>query len=100
MAYDHKLSRHERGYGYEWVKLRLTVLMRDGYLCQPCYKLGRPTPAKQVDHITPKAQDGTDDLENLQAICDSCHKAKTQVELKAMRQGSKTQFDKGGFPIW
>ena len=94
-------SRHERGYGHEWVKLRLRILRRDGYLCQPCYKTGRPTPATQVDHITPKSQDGTDDWENLQAICDDCHKAKTQDEA---RQGSgakpRPQFDSKGWPVW
>jgi 5-methylcytosine-specific restriction protein A len=97
MAYDHKLSRHDRGYGYEWVKLRHIVLDRDMYLCQPCYRNGRPTPAKQVDHIIPKAQDGTDDLENLQAICNDCHKAKTQAEATGDK---RMKFNDKGMPIW
>lgn len=80
MAWNHGLSRHERGYGYEWTKRREQVLQRDGYLCQPCQRQGRPTPATEVDHITPKAEDGTDDYENLQAICKRCHAAKTKAE--------------------
>ena len=98
MAYDHKLSRHDRGYGYEWVKLRQIILDRDMYLCQPCLRKGRPTPATQVDHITPKSQDGSDDIENLQAICHDCHKAKTAQE----NTGGKAarEFDNKGFPIW
>ena len=89
--WDHELSRHERGYGYEWTKRREDVMRRDMYLCQPCARLGRTTIAKEVDHITPKSQDGTDDYDNLQAICKDCHKDKTKAEAsgkKAMRFGS------------
>lgn len=76
----HSTSRHDRGYGYQWVKLRERIMRRDGYLCQPCLKRGRPTPASEVDHIIGKAQDGSDDPENLQAICHACHVEKTKRE--------------------
>lgn len=78
-----KQSRHERGYGYAWTKARERILKRDGYLCQPCLQRDRPTPATQVDHVTPKAKGGTDGDENLQAICADCHKAKTEAERGA-----------------
>lgn len=70
----------ERGYGWQWQKLRQHILRRDKYLCQPCLEAGRITEAKDVDHIINKAQGGTDEPENLQAICGACHKAKTQRE--------------------
>ena len=95
MTWDHELNRHERGYGYEWTKRRAKVLERDGYLCQPCYRKGRPTPATEVDHITPKSQDGTDDYENLQAICNPCHKAKTKAESTG---STKITFGADGWP--
>ena len=103
MAWDHDLSRHERGYNYRWTKLRAYVLKcdkqgRPGELCQPCLRKGRPTPATQVDHIIPKSQDGTDDMDNLQAICDDCHKAKTAQEATGGKD--KLAFDEKGFPIW
>lgn len=85
MAWDHEGSRHERGYGYQWTKRREQVMQRDRYLCQPCERQGRVTPAKQVDHITPKAKDGSDDFDNLQAICDACHTAKTKAEASGKR---------------
>lgn len=73
-------NRHQRGYGNAWDKLRLRILDRDKYLCQPCLRSGRPETAQQVDHIVPKAQGGTDDPANCQAICKTCHKAKTARE--------------------
>lgn len=75
-------SRHERGYDSKWIKLRLTILRRDGYLCQCCRAQGVPTPAKEVDHITPKAKGGTDDPSNLQSLCRPCHAAKTADEAR------------------
>jgi len=92
MTWDHSLSRHERGYGYAWTKLRASVMQRDRYLCQPCQRQGRTTIAKEVDHITPKAMDGDDDFDNLQAICTDCHKAKTKAE--------KTRKDMTGADGW
>ena len=96
MAWDHEGSRHERGYGYTWsAKIRPMVLARDLYLCQPCLTAGRTTQADAVDHIIPKAQDGTDDYENLQAICDSCHKRKTRDEMKTTK---RVTFGADGWP--
>lgn len=73
-------NRHERGYGNDWVRLRGEVMLRDKGLCQPCKSQARYTPAAEVDHIVPKAQGGTDDRANLQAICRSCHSLKTAYE--------------------
>lgn len=73
-------TRHERGYGTAWTKLRETILLRDRGLCQPCEEHGRITPAIAVDHITPKALGGTDAPGNLQSICHTCHAEKTALE--------------------
>lgn len=77
-----KGDRHQRGYGTKWDKLRKKILRRDHYLCQPCYKLNKLTPAEQVDHIVPKAQGGTGERDNLQSICTECHNKKTATEKK------------------
>lgn len=80
-------SRHERGYGSEWEKIRKRILRRDKGLCQPCFRQGKYRPAKQVDHKVPKVEGGTDDDSNLQAICVPCHQAKTAEEaLRARRR--------------
>ncbi|KLU13985.1 HNH endonuclease [Xenorhabdus griffiniae] len=73
-------NRHERGYGSKWDKLRASVKQRDKQLCQQCLRGGRAVTGVTVDHITPKAHGGTDELSNLQLLCWSCHKRKTATE--------------------
>ena len=68
-------SRHQRGYGTRWYRLRAYILARDSGLCRVC---GRP--ASEVDHIVPKSRGGTDDEDNLQTICTACHAQKTARE--------------------
>lgn len=86
-------SRHERGYGSKWDRLRKLILARDKGLCQQCRRDGRLTPvgdkpfSAYVDHIVPKAEGGTDDDENLQTLCRPCHKAKTDTEKNRGRGG-------------
>jgi len=91
-----KQSRHARGYGTAWDKLRKLILTRDNHLCQACLRNGRPTPATHVDHITPKAKGGTDEHTNLQALCEPCHTAKTTIE-----NGGRVKVEIGadGWPI-
>lgn len=74
-------TRHQRGYGWAWEKLRKVILERDSGLCQPCLKAERTTLATHVDHITPKSAGGTDDPPNLRAICRACHDEKTRREM-------------------
>lgn len=75
-------NRHQRGYGAEWTKLRVIILKRDAGICQLCRAAGRIVFANEVDHIIPKAEGGTDEESNLQAICKTCHVKKTQQESK------------------
>lgn len=75
-------SPAERGYGSEWVKIRAKALLRDGHLCQACFKAGIITVATEVDHIINKARGGTNRMENLQSLCNPCHKDKTSKERR------------------
>jgi 5-methylcytosine-specific restriction endonuclease McrA len=78
-------SRHDRGYGTAWYKTRARIMRRDKRLCQTCRRAGRATVATEVNHVKPKAQGGTDDEANLEAICSPCHKAET-----ARQKGHRT----------
>jgi 5-methylcytosine-specific restriction protein A len=98
-AWDHGgRSRHERGYGTAWEKLRKVVLQRDRHLCQPCLEAKRFTPANQVDHILAKANGGTDDPANLRAICSPCHTKKTLADQGKQSRKRRT-IDLSGWPI-
>lgn len=79
-------SRHERGYGTEWDKIRIKVLERDGWLCQCSQCRGgdlRVMAANEVNHIKPKAAGGSDDMWNLQAVSAACHLRITQEQRVA-----------------
>lgn len=94
-----KESRHARGYGTAWDKLRKRILTRDCGVCQcdDCKKAGRVRIATEVDHRIPKSKGGTDDEDNLQAINAECHKAKTAKDNGA---AERTQFDARGRVVW
>ncbi len=62
-------------------------MARDAYICQPCKAQDKLTLATEVDHIIPVSKGGKDEHGNLQAICDPCHKAKTQAEARAGSRG-------------
>jgi len=97
-----RTSRHVRGYGHQWDKLRQRILSRDNHLCQECLRGGKVTAGNQVDHITPKAKRGTDDESNLQCLCKPCHDAKTERE-SAEAQGRTVKrrltFGADGWPV-
>ena len=84
-------NRHERGYGYAWEKLRLTILQRDHGLCQCPECLGgqlRLTLANSVHHIVGKAEarsrgwtpEQIDHPSNLQAVSQRCHERITAAQ--------------------
>lgn len=89
-------SRHERGYGYRWVKLREAVMRRDRGLCQLCLERGRITAAREVHHVIPKAQGGTDDLDNLTATCSPCHR---DADMRARGMTPRREVGADGYPL-
>lgn len=93
-----RVSRHTRGYGTAWDKLRKRILARDKHLCQQCKREGRTRAGRIVDHIKAKAHGGTDDPANLQVICDDCHLAKTAEESgRPLRNRAEIGLD--GWPV-
>ena len=84
-------SRHARGYGSHWDKLRILILQRDGGICHCPDCMGgqkQLKPAHEVDHIVPKAeakrlgwtQDQIDDPSNLRAVNRLCHRKLTTLQ--------------------
>lgn len=68
-------SAAQRGYGHAWQLRRARVLKREP-VCKACMRAF----SKEVDHIVPKSQGGTDDETNLQGLCKPCHSSKTARE--------------------
>jgi len=76
---DKRQTSYRRGYGgTTWKKLRLVILTRDAFTCKVCQTyVGK---SAHCDHIIPKAQGGSNELSNLQALCHRCHSIKTKSE--------------------
>lgn len=76
-------------YGRSWQRIRQQQLNRQP-LCEACNARGRIRAAQEVDHIVPLSDGGTNDAENLQSLCKSCHSKKTRAE------NEPSQFIGGG----
>jgi 5-methylcytosine-specific restriction protein A len=91
-----RMTKTTRITGRALQALRAKVLS-DNPLCVSCEKLGVTALADEVDHILALTNGGSNDIDNLQGLCFSCHVAKTREDL-----GLKpvTQFDPQGRVIW
>jgi 5-methylcytosine-specific restriction endonuclease McrA len=72
-------SKHRYDSGH-WRELRARVL-REQPTCEVC-----GASATDVDHIVAHADGGTDDRENLRALCKPCHKKHTAEQNRARRK--------------
>ena len=73
---------------------RLRILERDGYTCQVCgLGAGDPDPANparkvrlQVDHIVPRSEGGSNEDDNLRALCNVCNEGRSNLVTPAKSQ--------------
>lgn len=71
----------------QWKETAAAIRRRDGYKCVKC---GSSDGWLPVDHIVERKDGGSDyDHSNLQTLCNSCHKKKTN---EAARQRSVRQY--------
>jgi len=52
-----------------WAETRLAVLARDGYRCTHCGDQDN----LHVHHVRPRRKSGTNQMDNLQTLCETCH---------------------------
>ncbi|MEM9085317.1 MAG: HNH endonuclease signature motif containing protein [Pseudomonadota bacterium] len=75
--------------------IRARVFLREPR-CAECLRKGHASLAMVVDHIKPLHKGGTDDLDNLEGLCHSCHDAKTR---KDMDWKAKPTIGADGWPL-
>lgn len=61
--------------------IRHEVFKRDNYRCKECGATNKET-TLHIDHIVPVSKGGTDELDNLQTLCESCNLAKSNRNWK------------------
>lgn len=54
------------------IPIRRSVLERDGYACRRCGSQD----SIEIDHVHPFSKGGTDQVDNLQALCKPCNRTK------------------------
>lgn len=57
-------------------KLRFQVLTRDGFRCKVCGRDAQDGVKLEIDHIIPVDWGGTNDISNLQTLCEECNRGK------------------------
>lgn len=67
------IPRLRRELQAHYAKTFLKIGRRDGFHCQQC----RTTHDMDIDHIISLINGGTNDLNNLQLLCDSCNSSKS-----------------------
>jgi 5-methylcytosine-specific restriction protein A len=69
--YDRDPNSNKR-YGRSWARIRAAFLSANP-LCERCKRDGRLTPAEMAHHKVRLTDGGTNDWNNLQALCQECH---------------------------
>ena len=70
--------------------LKKTVAASQKWKCQTCSSLLEAT--YEIDHILPKCKGGTNDENNLQALCPNCHRHKTRKDIAKPAATKKTKI--------
>ena len=74
-------------YGRAWQHIR-DLYIAAHPLCEQCADAGRITPAREVHHIIPLTEGGSNDDNNLLALCTVCHSGITRGATNRRRGGT------------
>lgn len=63
------------------------ILARDNWTCVSCGRTAHDGIVLHVDHIIPRSKGGTNDPQNLQALCRKCNIGKSNKDIANLRNG-------------
>jgi len=75
--------RRKRIFPKNWTALRHECFKRDNYTCVECGR-SKPDVILHCDHIIPPDAGGTDELDNLQTLCQDCNLAKSNQNWSSL----------------
>jgi hypothetical protein len=75
---------------FSWEYIRLGVIARDKNICQQCREKF-PDSQLEVHHLIPRTLGGKDVEENLQTLCQACHKKKTKKLMGDLAKSRKKE---------
>jgi 5-methylcytosine-specific restriction endonuclease McrA len=88
------MSKHGlRGNTTKRESLRTQAFKMYGKTCNYCGEIGN-----EVDHVIELAAGGEDSIENLQVLCNTCHKAKTSKFNSSRLKGHRGVFSEAPAP--
>ena len=89
------IIRKKRIFPNNWNSLRHECFKRDNYTCVEC---GRKPPqvVLHCDHIISKDDGGTDELDNLQTLCEGCNISKSNSSWKTIAKSKNSEENKNG----
>lgn len=70
---DNKVKRNVNGY------MKRLVAHNQDWMCKKCGN--KLDPMFETDHVIPLYKGGTNDVDNLQALCRNCHGKKTMMDV-------------------
>lgn len=81
---------------------RLRCFRRDDFRCRRCGVGPTVVNPLEADHILNRSQGGSDELDNLQTLCQRCHRWKTENPVAANRLGlaRSPALDDAAGPTW
>ncbi|NOJ27216.1 MAG: hypothetical protein DA330_04305 [Nitrososphaera sp.] len=77
---------------------KMTIIARQDYKCALCEIKFSTRIRPHYDHRRPLSEGGTNDLDNMRAICANCHDHKTRKENK--KRNSENHKEKDPFGIY
>ena len=86
---SHEPVEPERRKGFSWMVRDDVCASQDNLCVGPDCEAELYPWGLELDHILPLELGGSNDISNLQALCESCHKEKTRADIKRIAKARR-----------